>query len=511
MRNFWKKYHKWAGLLFSFFILMFCFSGIVLNHRSLFSSIEVSRSWMPRSYHYKNWNNGIIKGTLRLPDGKILVYGNAGVWQTDSCFVTFTGFNHGLLQGIDNRKISNILCIAGRDIWCAGLYSIYLLDKNQWKEYPIPGNEERISDIAQRGDTLVALTRSNLYSAVFPYREFKKTELKVPENYSSEVSLFRTIWLIHSGELFGTPGKLAVDFLGVVLIILSLTGILYFSLPSFIRRRNRRRLPVKAQAKALVTTLKWHNKLGVWLVVFTLLLSVTGMCLRPPLMIPLVLAKTQPIPGTTLDSDNPWHDKLRSIRWDTSRNAWLLSSSMGFYLINDFALPPIRLKRTPPVSPMGVNVFYPESSGEWLIGSFSGLFIWNPSTGIVIDYYTGKPPQATHGRPIGSSLVNGFTDDLVAREVIFEYDNGARNKENTLELPVMPDFMEQQPMSLWNFCLELHVGRCYSPFLGVFSDLFVFISGLLLTFILLSGYIVYRRHHKHIKKNKSVVPITENE
>ena len=224
------------------------------------------------------------------------------------------------------------------------------------------------------------------------------------------------------------------------------------------------------------------------------------MCLRPPLMIPFVLVNTNPIPGTTLDSDNPWHDKLRSIRWDASKNVWLLSSSTGFYLIKDFTLPPVKLKRTPPVSPMGVNVFYPKNPDEWLIGSFSGLFIWNPSTGSVLDYYTGHPPAATYGRPLGGSLVNGFTDDLITREVIFEYDNGARNKENNLALPAMPVFMQQQPMSLWNFCLELHVGRCYSPFLGVFSDLFVFISGLLLTLILISGYIVYKRHHKRSKK-----------
>ena len=452
MKNFWKKYHKWVGLFFSFFILMFCFSGIVLNHRTLFSKAEVSRNWMPESYHYKNWNNGIIKGTLRLPDGKILAYGNAGVWKTDSCFATFADFNRGLAEGIDNRKISNIVRVANNDIWCAGLYSIYLLNHDSWKEYPIAGNDERISDITQRGDTLVILTRSYLYTSVSPYDEFRKTELKTPENYSPKTSLFRTIWLLHSGELFGTPGKLAVDFLGVVLIVLSATGIIYTLLPPFIRRRHRKRLPVKTQAKALKTSLNWHNKLGTWLIGLTLLLSVTGMCLRPPLM------------------------------------------------INDLQLPPVKLKQTPPVSPMGVNVFHPQSPDEWLIGSFSGLFVWNPSTGTVLDYYTGQPPAAVHGRPLGGSLVNGFTDDLVTREVIFEYDNGARNKENNLVLPAMPDLIKQQPMSLWNFCLELHVGRCYSPFLGVFSDLFVFISGLLLTLILISGYIVYKRHHKRSKK-----------
>ena len=133
----------------------------------------------------------IIKGTLRLPDGKILAYGNAGVWKTDSCFATFADFNRGLAEGIDNRKISNIVRVANNDIWCAGLYSIYLLNHDSWKEYPIAGNDERISDITQRGDTLVILTRSYLYTSVSPYDEFRKTELKTPENYSPKTSLFR--------------------------------------------------------------------------------------------------------------------------------------------------------------------------------------------------------------------------------------------------------------------------------------------------------------------------------
>jgi hypothetical protein len=62
------------------------------------------------------------------------------------------------------------------------------------------------------------------------------------------------------------------------------------------------------------------------------------------------------------------------------------------------------------------------------------------------------------------------------------------------KMPSMPDRLKNQPMSLWNFALELHVGRCYDPFLGsVFSVLFVFVSGLLLSLILISGYIIYRR------------------
>ena len=38
------QHHKWFGLLISFFLLMFCISGILLNHRQLISDINVSRT-----------------------------------------------------------------------------------------------------------------------------------------------------------------------------------------------------------------------------------------------------------------------------------------------------------------------------------------------------------------------------------------------------------------------------------------------------------------------------------
>ena len=142
---------------------------------------------------------------------------------------------------------------------------------------------------------------------------------------------------------------------------------------------------------------------------------------------------------------------------------------------------------------MGINVFRQSCSGEWLVGSFSGLFRWNPEKGEVTDYFTGKPMERSFGRPIGGVVVSGYSDDwAMGKEVIFQYGSGIRTKVGSdVASPKMPEVIRQQPMSLWNFCLELHVGRCYSPFFGPFSELFVFFAGLLLTLILISGYIVY--------------------
>lgn len=82
--------------------------------------------------------------------------------------------------------------------------------------------------------------------------------------------------------------------------------------------------------------------------------------------------------------------------------------------------------------------------------------------------------------PISSSLVSGYSKDFFGgKEVIFDYSKGASLGETTST----PELLSATPMSLWNVALELHVGRCYSPFLGPLSDLFVFISGLLITLV----------------------------
>lgn len=66
----------------------------------------------------------------------------------------------------------------------------------------------------------------------------------------------------------------------------------------------------------------------------------------------------------------------------------------------------------------------------------------------------------------------------------------------------MPEILEKQPMSLWNFALELHVGRMYSSLLGPVSGMFIFLSGLLSIMVLVSGLILHNRYKNKKHNNK---------
>lgn len=540
----WKKYHRWLGLVLSVFMLVFSVSGIILNHREVFSGCEVSRKWLPASYHIKNFNNGVVKGTVMKKSAahslssencdSVLAYGCAGVFLTDSRLSTWQDFNAGLPESIDERNVRHVVKAKDGSLWCAALRDVYRYDENshRWKKVELPGNEERIMDVALAKDsmTVVALTRSRVFTIVpfVQYGEIVKigksssetyrVESKIipaPKKYEPKTTLFKLVWHLHSGEFFGLPGKLVVDAIALVLIVLSITGILLFILPYGIRRAKK--LAAKARMKRLgkqfAWNMKWHNKIGYVTIVLTLWIAITGMCLRPPLMVPLVLSK---LPQAVGEDGNVWQDKLRAIRWDAVQGDWLVSTSEGFLRVDeDFSQVPKMLldDECPKLSPMGVTVWESDGKGGWIVGSFRGIYRWNPvnhSLNQILDYFTGKPSEETSMIPISDNLVCGYSEDFLGgKPLVFDFAKGvedakgqavalcndepktSRNEESMSDL-----ICETAPMSLWNVALELHVGRCYSPFLGPLSDLFVFLSGLLITLVLLSGYIISHRRRK---------------
>ncbi len=467
-RKTWRKYHKWIGIIITFFLVMFCLSGIILNHRQTFADINVSRALLPSHYSFEQWNNGLLRGTLRYNDAenhnKVLIYGAAGVIQADTTATKFTEYNQGLPAGADYRQIRGMVKTTQNEIFAVSIMGLYKLEKNSfWQmiNLPLQEDDELLTDITTHGDTLIVLSRSHLYYAKAPYKTFTCLTLQSPDGYEGKVSLFRQVWLLHSGALFGTIGKIIIDGIGIILIILCVTGIWFW-----LRRKT-------------VSMLVWHTKIGIYTFALTLFIAITGWALRPPLMIPLAKTSTKPLAGTTLDNDNAWNDKLRMIRYDELKHDWIISTSEGFFSLQSLSGKPSIVTSAPPVSIMGQTVWQRSKNNTWLIGSFDGLFYWNRTNGSIIPYNDSmKSTPRIPGTAPDEQMISGYSSDFTNKECLVSYFKGS-------PFAKQPETLKNKPLSLWNFALEVHTGRIYAGALGSF--LFIFVVGLLTLFVLVSG------------------------
>ena len=258
-RSTWRKHHKWVGITICFFLIMFCFSGIILNHRNVFNDISISRGMLPEKYRFHNWNNGLLRGTLKCETKNrqhlIFLYGAAGIFITDSTASKFTSYNKGILHGADHKQIRNMVQTQHGDIFAASIWGLYHLKEKGWISIQLPTEDnELITDLTIYKDTMVLLSRSYAYISLPPYKSFRRIQLQAPNNYKNEVSIFRQIWLLHCGALFGTIGKLIMDIVGLALSALCITGIWFWFNP-------RKRL------------MTWHDGIGRYTIILTLLIT----------------------------------------------------------------------------------------------------------------------------------------------------------------------------------------------------------------------------------------------
>ncbi|MCU0457450.1 MAG: PepSY domain-containing protein [Bacteroidales bacterium] len=327
-----KKLHRWPGLIISFILLYYGITGIFMNHRETFSGLDVSYRFLPDNYKYSNWNNASLKGSLILSPDSILMYGNMGIWLTDSSFSRYHSFNDGLPEGSDNRKVADVHLTASGDLYAATFFGLWAYDwvQESWQKFSFDDDTRRFTAIESRGGTVYALSRSYLYYGASDgiSTRFTRHQIEAPDDFTDRVTLFETIWQIHSGEIFGLPGKLFVDLLGLITVFLSITGIIYFFFPGWIKKRARKDKPAHRIIRVNKWSLKWHNKVGAWTFFLLIILFFTGMFLRPPLLIAIANAKVAPLKYSNLDQPNPWYDKLRDLLWDDRKGLFLQSDSV---------------------------------------------------------------------------------------------------------------------------------------------------------------------------------------
>ena len=504
MYKFFRKTHKWVGLMIALLIILFSISGIILNHRELLSSVNVNRNILPEAFQYNNWNNAAVRATVKLNENSFLTYGNIGIWHTDSTFSKFTDFNVGFPDGIDNRKIFKILQ-TNKELLAGTLFGLYEFnhEKKQWLKIPLPLHEENVVDILQKGDSTFVLTRSHLLVTT-NLRHFNTIDLPQSENYDNKVGLFKTLWVIHSGEIYGEVGKLLVDLMALVFIFLSVGGVILFFSKRQIKKVKKDKPKQESIKKTHKWNLKWHNKIGWITAIFLIFTTLTGMFLRPPLLIAIANNRVAKIPFTELDTPNPWFDVLRRVMYIPEEKTFILSTSEGFYSFDaDFKNKAKLFDIQPPASVMGVTVFEQLNTENVMVGSFEGLFSWNYKTGEVFDLIKKQPyvRPIKKGPPVGDYKISGFSTHFKGQPIAFEYQHGAININGYSEFtPMQENIIENAPMSLWNLALEVHTGRIYGAFLGMFYILVVPLSGILILLTLIGGIVVWFKFHFRKKK-----------
>jgi hypothetical protein len=498
-----RRFHKWQGIIIAFFAILYALSGIVLNHRETFSSFDIPRKLMPPGYQYSNWNLAGVRGSTAIGGDSILLFGNIGVWLTDNQMSSLEDFNHGFPKGIDKRKIYALRPM-GEKLVAATHFGLYATGKEQinWQKVNLPFKEQRLTDLALKGDTLLVLTRSHLAKTT-NLKDFTPVRLPKPIGYERKVGLFNTLWELHSGELFGLAGRLFVDILGVTVIWLSVSGLLHYFYPGMIRRRKK----MKGEASGLISAkrfnLHWHNVIGYIAIAFLIINTIAGMFLRPPLLIPIASKQVGIIPYTHLDNDNAWHDRLRRVTWNDSLDAYLFSTSAGFYASGESLIQPlIPVPSQPPVSVMGLNVFEPMGAASYLVGSFTGMYVWNLQEGSIYDFITGKPLTGPlpAGRPVGTHMVAGWVTTPGGTAWWFDYNLGAIAMNEKSVFPEMTDeIINKTPSSWWGAALEIHTGRIFEHLIGPFYLLIVPLAGLCMVIVLISGFLIWWMVYRKIK------------
>ncbi len=476
------------------FILVFAVSGIILNHREGLSAIDVSRNFLPEPYRYKNWNNAGVISSLKLSGDSVLVYGNIGVWLTDSAFQDFKDYNSGFAKGIDNRKVAKLLKSSTGDIFAATYFGLFKNIKHRWQKIELPVAENRVVDLMEKDGEIYVMTRSFLLKGK-SVENLNLIKMPPPQNYDNKIGLFKTLWVIHSGEIYGFIGKLIVDLIAVIFIFLTITGFIFFINKYRIRSKSKKGLDSTKVKSSSAWNLKWHNKIGWTTVIFLIITTFTGIFLRPPLLAAIGNSRVKKIPLTELDTPNPWFDIFRRVDYDAENGIFVVATMDGFFYSDDnFATELKPFGSQPPASVMGVTVLENYSTNTYLVGSFEGLFLWNYASGMVFDYIKKQPYQrpTSAGAPIGDFKVSGFSRDFMGQELVFDYDLGCLNLSSPTLPPAMPDeIVSASPMSLWNVALEFHTGRIFQPLVGSFYVLVVPLVGLGTLFILISGTVVW--------------------
>ncbi len=473
-------------------------SGILLNHPEIIEDISVWQWMLPDEYELVNWNrSSIIQAEYSTQTSNLAYFGgHEGVVMTTDGGYSFKDLNiNGYPSSAYAKKTKTIALYQdiNSEILFAGNYDgLYQFDNEstRWSKLNLPGSETRVMKLIKYKDSLIVATDSEIFIGKVSNNDmkFKKLELaRIDENPS--MTLIELFFQLHSGEIWGLPGKLIFDVAALILLFLSVSGLYLWLSPKYRRFKENRHW--KRASNHTGWFFKYHLKLGIWSFVILLIFAVTGLFMRPPLIGELIDGEIALKYVPASNPTNQWKHRIRNANYDAATDRVVIDTKDGYWVSDAGLYGKYSKQYSPvPIFAMGATVLENDDQGNMLVGSFAGLYRVTRSGQYAENVIDEDAPIVSAVRA-GANLVTGYFKEPDGTEYVTTHFGGLINVENPYAKSKkfkMPNFLkENYSMSLWNYLFELHNGRIFQAFLGDFYILIIPLSALIFILVIVTG------------------------
>ncbi len=499
-----KWLHKYIGLFLLVFLLWMSVSGVLLNHRDLISGFSVPGWLVPPQYDISNWNRSALTTVIFSGQHPSLAFGSGkqGIWKSSDAGRTFQPFMDGLPDSRYYRKTAHMLLMTADsgDEWLLagtnrGLYE-RALNHGSWRQISLGSEIKPVKKILHIDHQVVVLTESRAYSSGANPGELRFEPARFTRDVqNSSVSLIDLFFHLHDGRIWGLPGKLLFDAVGLILFFLSLSAFYSWYYPW--KRRREKTNGVRTNPGVLRRAFKWflkyHLKLGIWTAAILLIIGGTGIFMRPPLLAALADGKISGKWYPGMLPDNPWHEKIHNALYDSVEHRIVVDAKDGMWAgPADFSGPFREIELPVPIFIMGATVFEPKGTGGYLVGSFGGIYYYDRAAHKSVDVFTGRKVEFASALRPAKLMVTGYFETPHGEPFVTTHREGLlplgkTRRNNRFALP--DEMTSGFRMPLWNFLFEIHNGRIFEHFIGSWYILLAPLGAFLFVLITLSGVV----------------------
>jgi hypothetical protein len=312
---------------------------------------------------------------------------------------------------------------------------------------------------------------------------------------------------LHTGEVLGFPGKLLMDVSAVAFVFLAISGIYMWYVPWRYRLYKRWNLPRPKQRSQL---LGWfsrnHNSIGIWTSPVVILVGVTGLLITIPIVMVLsdVAVGKKWAPG--MQGGSPWQHEIHSAIYDEHRNSIIIAADGFWEAPASFSQPFQPLENAPTASVMGVNTFQQDPSGDYIVGSFGGLFRWNREDDAIEELGAPKEP-ANPNIPVRGFMATGYFSDPRGRQWGLNFRSGLKcftAESNDYAMPAV--VADDGRISLRLMLHYLHNNRIWSMLSRGNRILVALVGALLTLLVIITGIIDWVALPRRRKEDNATVP-----